>query len=123
MLTPYALSADGRATPLGLDERTPLLSWRLRSGRNGDAQTAYRIEVAEDGATRWDTGRVVSAENANVAYDGPALHSRTRYDWRVTVWDTDGAEAGSAGSWFETAILHTDEWEGVWIARDPNASR
>ncbi|SHN00195.1 alpha-L-rhamnosidase [Cryptosporangium aurantiacum] len=120
MLTPYALTTDGRAAPLGIDERTPLLSWRLTSERRGDAQTAYRIVVTENGVTRWDTGRVESAENSGLAYDGPALHSRTRYDWRVTVWDADGAEAGSAESWFETAVLHPDEWAGVWIARDPD---
>ncbi|MFG1920593.1 family 78 glycoside hydrolase catalytic domain [Cryptosporangium sp. NPDC048952] len=120
MLTPYALSTDGRSTPLGVDERTPLLSWRLRSDRNGDLQTAYRLEVTANGVTAWDTGRVDSPENSGIAYDGPTLQSRTRYDWRVTVWDADGAEAGTAESWFETALLHPDEWEGVWIARDPN---
>jgi len=120
MLTPYALSTDGRATPLGVDERTPLLSWRLRSGRTGDAQTAYRIVVSVNGVRCWDSGRVASAENANVPYDGPALVSGTRYDWGVTVWDVDGDEAGSAESWFETALLHPDEWTAVWIARDPN---
>ncbi|MFI5955453.1 family 78 glycoside hydrolase catalytic domain [Cryptosporangium sp. NPDC051539] len=120
MLTPYALSTDGRATPLGIDETTPLLSWRLASGRNGDVQTAYRIQVTEDGLPRWDTGRVFSSENANIAWDGPALRSGTRYHWRVTVWNADGEESGGADSWFETALLHPDEWAGVWIDRNPD---
>ncbi|GAA3386670.1 alpha-L-rhamnosidase [Cryptosporangium minutisporangium] len=119
MLTPYALSCDGRTTPLGLDERTPLLSWRLRSDRRGDAQTAYRILVTEDGVRRWDSGRVEAGENAQIRYDGPALRSGTRYEWSVTVWNADGAEAGTADSWFETALLHPDEWAAVWIGRDP----
>ncbi|GAA0280474.1 alpha-L-rhamnosidase [Cryptosporangium japonicum] len=120
MLTPYALSTDGRTAPLGVDERAPLLSWRLRSERTGDRQTAYRLVVTEGGVRRWDTGRVESAENTNIRYDGPTLRSRTRYDWSVTVWDASGEEAGAAESWFETAILHPDEWVGAWIARDPN---
>ncbi|WP_205752778.1 alpha-L-rhamnosidase [Cryptosporangium phraense] len=120
MLTPYALSTDGRATPLGIDEKSPLLSWRLRSDRNGDAQTAYRIRVTEGGTERWDSGRVESPENSGIAYGGSVLRSRARYEWTVTVWNADGEEAGAADSWFETALLHPDEWTAVWIDRNPH---
>ncbi len=52
-------------------------------------------------------------------WDGPALRSATRYHWRVQVWDETGAEAGAAQSWFETGLLHRDDWTAVWVGRDP----
>src|SRR6185312_8509119 len=27
--------------------------------------------------------------------------------------------AGSAQSWFETGLLHRDDWTAVWVGRDP----
>ena len=47
------------------------------------------------------------------------LQSATRYHWRVEVWDETGAAAGTAQSWFETGLLHRDDWAAVWIGRDP----
>ena len=45
-----------------------------------------------------------------VPWDGPALRSATRYHWRVEVWDETGAAAGTAQTWFETGLLHRDDW-------------
>jgi len=65
-MTPYALTCEQRAAPLGIDERRPRLSWKLRSASDGDAQTAYRIRVArrqsdlEGGDLLWDSGVVTS---------------------------------------------------------------
>jgi alpha-L-rhamnosidase len=125
-LTPYDLTCELVATPLGIDEPAPRLAWRLRSDRRGDAQTGYRLRVAEraDDLDRpdrvlWDTGRVDSPENFHIAYDGPPLRSGTRYHWRVTVWDVDGDPAAPVTSWFETGLLHGDEWRASWIGRDP----
>jgi alpha-L-rhamnosidase len=124
-LTPYGLTCELLATPLGIDERRPRLSWKLSSPRRGDAQGAYRVLVALDpddldvGRWLWDSGRVDSSDTLHIEYDGPPLQSSTRYHWRVTVWDAAGRPGGSAGSWFETALLHADEWVAAWIGRDP----
>lgn len=132
-LRPYALRCEHRATPLGIGEPAPLLSWRLAPGagtRRGASPAAYRVQVAEgpDGPDVWDTGRVSDAEATGVVYAGPALRSRTRYHWRVTVW-TEGEPAGHAESsaepwarswaqsWFETG-LDAQEWRASWIAHD-----
>ncbi|MBG6087548.1 alpha-L-rhamnosidase [Actinomadura viridis] len=124
-LTPYGLTCEMVQTPLGLDEPSPRLSWKLRSSRRGDAQTSYRITAALDrrdldDAERliWDTGRRESADGVLVPYDGPPLQSSTRYHWRVEVWDAGGAAAGRADSWFETGLLHPGEWRAAWIGRD-----
>ncbi|MFB4295776.1 family 78 glycoside hydrolase catalytic domain [Actinomadura sp. NTSP31] len=127
-LTPYGLTCEQLDEPLGLDEPTPRLSWKLRSARRGDAQSAYRLTVAlseadlRAGRLLWDTGRVTGTDTLLIPYDGPPLQSSTRYHWRVTVWDVDGAEGGTAASWFETGLLHPDEWKAAWIARDQDAA-
>ncbi|GAA2110677.1 alpha-L-rhamnosidase [Actinomadura alba] len=124
-LQPYGLTCEMLETPLGLDEPSPRLSWKLRSTRRGDAQTSYRLTVAlarEDldvaGRRIWDTGCRESAVGVLVPFDGPPLQSCTRYHWRVEVWDADGSPAGRADSWFETGLMHADEWRAVWIGRD-----
>jgi alpha-L-rhamnosidase len=127
-LEPYALTCENIETPLGLDEPSPRLSWRLRSPCRGDAQTGYRLAVAlerddldDDRRLVWDTGRRASAGNVLIAYDGAPLHPSTRYHWRVEVWDAEGARAGRAESWCETGLMRTGEWQARWIGRDPES--
>ncbi|MEU0569903.1 family 78 glycoside hydrolase catalytic domain [Nonomuraea sp. NPDC005983] len=124
-LTPYGLTCELLEQPLGIDERRPRLSWKLSSSRRGDAPTAYRLRVAArpedlDDPARllWDSG-VRQPELPHVRYDGPPLQSGTRYHWRVAVWDADGSQAGEATSWFETGLLHADDWLATWIGLDP----
>ena len=125
-MTPYGLQTEQRTEPLGLDEPRPRLSWKLRSDRRGAAQSAYRITAAARAADldlpdrlMWDSGRRTSGETLLIGWAGPALHSSTRYHWRVETWDETGAPAGTAQSWFETGLLHRDDWAAVWIGRDP----
>ena len=124
-LTPSGLTCELLATPLGIDERRPRLSWKLSSPRRGAAQAAYRVLVGlqpddlDVGRWLWDSGRVDSSDTLHIEYDGPPLQSSTRYHWRVTVWDEAGRPGGSADSWFETALLHADDWVAAWIGRDP----
>jgi alpha-L-rhamnosidase len=125
-MTPYDLSTEQLTEPLGVGETRPRLSWKLRSDRRGAAQTAYRITAAArvtdlDDPARllWDTGRRASDDTLLVPWDGPALQSATRYHWRVEVWDETGAPAGAARTWFETGLLHPDDWTAVWVGRNP----
>ncbi|MEO3923295.1 family 78 glycoside hydrolase catalytic domain [Micromonosporaceae bacterium B7E4] len=124
-MTPYGLTTEQRHQPFGLGERCPRLSWKLESTRRGAAQTAYRITAAERAADLddpdrlvWDSGRRGSADTVGVPWDGPVLRSATRYHWRVEVWDESGDAAGEARTWFETGLLHRDDWVAVWVGRD-----
>ncbi|WP_433788690.1 family 78 glycoside hydrolase catalytic domain [Actinoplanes sp. CA-252034] len=119
-MNPYGLQTEQRTEPLGLGERSPRLSWRLRSDRHGAAQSAYRIIATADGATVWDTGRRESADTILIAWEGEELRSATRYRWRVEVFDEEGT-ATAAETWFETGLLHREDWTAVWIGRDPVA--
>ncbi|WP_238412039.1 family 78 glycoside hydrolase catalytic domain [Saccharothrix deserti] len=69
----------------------------------------------------WDSGRRESGDGVLVPWDGPVLRSATRYHWRVEVWDETGAAAGVGESWFETGLLHREDWAAVWVGRDPHA--
>ncbi|QFU86450.1 alpha-L-rhamnosidase [Amycolatopsis sp. YIM 10] len=105
------LTVEYAETPLGTDAARPLLSWVPVAGGHHARQTAYQIEV--DGT--WDPGRVESDRSTAIAYDGPALNPRTRYRWRVRVWDQDGQPSDwSAWSWWETGFLGS-EWTAAWI--------
>jgi alpha-L-rhamnosidase len=126
MTRPYDLQAEQRHEPLGLGEPRPRLSWRLESDRQGAAQSAYRITAAErsgdlDDPERlvWDSGRRESGVNVLIPWEGPVLCSGTRYHWRVEVWDDAGTRTVGE-SWFETGLLHRDDWTAVWVGRDPH---
>jgi alpha-L-rhamnosidase len=125
-LRPYGLQCEQLHEPLGIGQVRPRLSWKLESDRRGAAQGAYRIIAAErsidlddPGRLLWDSGKRESSEGLLVPWDGPVLHCGTRYQWRVEVWDDTGVLAGSAQSWFEAGLLHREDWNAVWVGRDP----
>lgn len=109
---------------LGTDVPHPRLAWELASSGHGARQTAYRIQVrtddraAWDRSLVWDSGKVTSANSVGVAYGGPALEPRTRYAWRVKVWDGQGEASGwSEPRWWETT-LSPEKWGARWIGVD-----
>src|SRR5262249_21635590 len=81
------LTAEHEADPLGIDTATPRLGWQLASKVPGARQSAYEIVVSRGSARVWDSGKVRSTRSFDVEYAGPALESRTRYQWRVRAWD------------------------------------
>ena len=77
------LTCEGLTDPPAIGVAAPRLGWQLRSGRQGDAQRSYRIEVASDSlllaagkADLWDSGEVRSPRSVAVPYgavrSGPA---------------------------------------------------
>ncbi|NYI78534.1 glycoside hydrolase family 78 protein [Nocardioides panzhihuensis] len=120
------LTTNGERHPLGIDDRTPRFGWVMRASQRGQAQTAYRVQIASSPGLLakgdpdvWDSGKVEAADSVQVAYDGPDLTSRTRYFWSVEVWDADGRAAPrSPVSWFETGLLEKSDWSAEWIAHD-----
>src|SRR5690348_13116395 len=64
-LAPVGLRCEYRVNPLGIDEATPRLSWRVESDERGQKQTGYRILVAssaellaKDSGDTWDSGKI-----------------------------------------------------------------
>lgn len=105
--------------PVGIDDTTPSLSWRLTSRFRDQAQRAYQVRVSSGGRTLWDSGRVASADSVSVPYGGPPLESRQRLEWTVRVW----GERGGVSAWAEPAswemgLLERSDWQARWVA-DP----
>ncbi|MBB6635241.1 alpha-L-rhamnosidase [Cohnella thailandensis] len=118
----YDLTCNHKTNPVGIDDREPRLSWKLRSASRGVMQGAYRIQAAAnerfEEPLAWDTGKIESGRSVLVPYEGAALQSRTRYFYRVKAWTQDGNESEwSVPSFFETAYYSEDEWAGAdWIS-------
>jgi len=110
---PTRLTVEYTNNALGIDEPAPRLAWHSPAQR----QAAYQVRVTTAGKPVWDSGKVASSENAQIAYAGPALKARTRYAWQVRTWDADGRESGwSAPAWWEMGLLAPADWSGKWIA-------
>ncbi|MEA5365386.1 family 78 glycoside hydrolase catalytic domain [Amycolatopsis sp., V23-08] len=114
-----ALTVEHQADPLGVDVAKPRLGWELNSDQPGARQSAYQVQVSSAPNRTgdvWDSGRVPSAKSFDVAYAGAGLRSRTRYYWRVRVWDATGRTSDwSDAAWFETAFLTGADFHGDWI--------
>ncbi|WP_284746402.1 family 78 glycoside hydrolase catalytic domain [Amycolatopsis sp. RTGN1] len=123
-LQAFDLRAGNVVNPLSASD-APSLSWKLRSARPGERQTAYRILVAsslrllaEHRADVWDSGKIASADSVAVPYRGPAGGVGKRNYWTVEVW---GARGGSQAdpAWWESGPARPADWAGAeWITPD-----
>ncbi len=125
---PVDLRCEYASDPVGIDETAPRLSWRVDTDVSGAAQSAYRVlvasspeQLAHDEGDLWDTGRIASAQSANVVYAGRPLASRERCWWKVRVWDEqDRAGEFSRPASFEVALLADSDWSAVWMEPLPS---
>jgi alpha-L-rhamnosidase len=107
--------------------------WIVEDSRRGALQSAYQIRVATSKALLekkapdvWDSGRVASASQNGIVFEGKPLSGKTAYHWQVQLSDA----SGKAGAWnepasFETGILsHSKDWSGVFVnGKDPRDQR
>lgn len=115
--------------PLGLQEKTPRFSWMLTAvdpDKFGQAQTAYRIIVAQDERVLkdekgdvWDSGWIESDNSIHIDYKGKDLVSDRKYYWKVQVKD----EAGKISPWsktgyWSTGLFDSSDWSAKWIGSD-----
>lgn len=123
----FVLSCEHSQNPVGIGVRQPRLSWKLRSDRNGEAQTASQIRAASsvpglnsDQPDLWDSGKVASDQSVLVPWGGKPLGSRSQVFWQVRVWDKDGVPSDwSKVASFELGLLDpATEWKGKWITAD-----
>jgi alpha-L-rhamnosidase len=120
---PVMLECESLITPLGMDAKRPVLSWKLQDTTAGAQQTAYEIQVASSSGRLeagkpdiWDSKRIESGDSIGAGYGGPALTPSKRYFWRVLVWGRDGKPyPPSDVSWWETGLLQQENWQAKWI--------
>jgi alpha-L-rhamnosidase len=125
-VTPVDLRCEYLSNPLGIDELSPRLSWRLESKARRQKQIAYQILAASSAdqcqagkADLWDSGKVSSSHSTQIAYAGKKLESGMRCFWKVMVWDKDGRRSASSSvaSW-SMGLLDASDWHAEWIGYD-----
>jgi len=117
------LRCEFRQDPLGIDSPQPRLSWVLTSEDPNERQSAYRILVAStpelltaNHGDLWDSGKVMSHEQNNVAYGGVRLNSRQPCFWKLRVWDGQGhASTWSSPAQWEMGLIGKSDWLAKWI--------
>ncbi len=114
---PACLRCEYMVDPLGLDVRTPRLSWELRDPSLGAKQTGFQIVVS--GSKSWDSGKVDSGQSVHVLYGGSELESRDRVTWKVRAWDANGKPSPwSKEARIEMGLLARSDWTGKWVGGD-----
>lgn len=113
----YDLRTEDLNNPVGLDDPTPVFSWKMASPIMGQKQTAYQLVVSSGDTTVWDSGKVESSDSVSIPYGGTALTSSTAYTWTVNVWDKDGLQWRSDAATFEMGLLEADAFADThWIS-------
>jgi alpha-L-rhamnosidase len=120
------LRCEYRENPLGIDNLKPRFSWNLSCQQRGQYQTAYQILVAsspekleKNSADLWDSGKITSAQNAQIFYNGKPLESDRYYYWKVKVWDKDDQSSSwSMAAFWSTGLLWESDWQAEWIGLD-----
>src|SRR4051812_6527925 len=87
-LTVHDLSCEFKKDPIGIDVRSPRLSWKISSSQRNWMQSAYQVRVASDASFGkksmvWESGKINGNQSVLVKYNGPALQSAKRYYWQV----------------------------------------
>lgn len=111
----------GLKAPLGLDERTPDISWELASERSdfikeNIRQQFFEIIVYKGKQPIWKSGRRGS-EAQRCTLQGIRLEPCCCYQVIVKVTITGGISTEGTTNW-ETGFLGIKGWEGKWIGPD-----
>ncbi len=122
------LRCEYRVDPLGIDNVTPRLSWKLEDAKQtrGQKQTAYQVLVAsslnnlnKDKGDLWDSEKMTSDQSVNVKYAGQTLTSGQECYWKVRIWDAAGVAADwSPSARFTIGLLEAQDWKCEWIYKE-----
>ena len=113
------LTVNGATDPVGVDPDDCSFAWTLQASGREVEQTSYRIVVRRTDPAHagvvWDSGVVVTARQAFVAYAGTPLAADAAYEWTVRPrgyalkWGPVSAPAR-----FTTA-LRAGDWQAQWL--------
>lgn len=120
----YDLRCQYLRHPLGIGDANPSFGWKLSSAERGIRQAAYQIIVATSpekltaSPDLWNSGKVMSDQNAFVRYGGKPFGSARKVFWKIKIWaEGKSLPVESASSYFVTGLLQESEWNNAkWIA-------
>ncbi len=118
-----SLTVDYKHNPIGIDDPSPGLSWKLLSEEPGTMQESYEIRAGLDPDQMergrrllWETGKVNSSQSVHVNYGGPPPESFQRIYWQVRVRDNHGKTTPwSEVAFWEMGFMPGTEWSAAWI--------
>lgn len=114
----YDVKIDGMSNPIGIDNKKPVLSWKISSDKRNVFQTSYRIIVSKNkdctAGDCWDSGIVLSSRSFSVPYEGKELEADTRYYCRISA-EVNNKIIQSEIGMFTTALLG-GKFKGNWIS-------
>lgn len=127
-VTTIDLTCEYKINPVGIDIAKPRLSWKISTNNSlkNIIQTAYQIQVvantndfSKSSAMVWNSGKIASEQSVHVPFSGKPLTAKTRYYWRVKIWDNQNHETEwSKPAYWETGILDSAQWIAKWIIPD-----
>lgn len=108
--------------PLGFAVTKPTFTYAV-TDTIATTQIAAQVEIALDESFTelvFDSG--ITEDMDSLAYSPDLeLAARTRYFWRVRVWNELGEKATSETAWFETA-KQAEPWTAKWITPEPGTN-
>ncbi len=124
------LRCEHLVNPLGIDDVSPRLSWKLvakERATRGQRQTAYQILVSSDRlllnenrSDLWNSGQIKSEQSILIPYQGKPLKSRMQCWWKVRIWDQQGhMSQWSKPAFWSMGLLEPKAWnKAKWIGLD-----
>jgi len=125
------LKSEYLENPMGLDVLSPRLSWKIKTTSDhiiNQEQVAYQILVAsspeklsEDEADLWNSGKIISDSNKQIAYQGAKLNSKQKCYWKVKIWNSESNyTAWSESAKWSMGLLDDSDWSAEWIGDKPD---
>jgi len=120
------LRTEYHTNPLGLETKSPRMSWKINGSEKNILQESFRITCAsslkklkQGSNLLWDSGEVVSDQSVHVEYKGKPLISGQRIYWQVQVkTNKNNKPVLSEPAWWEMGFLNKTDWQAKWIEPD-----
>src|SRR5450755_4297325 len=85
-LQPSGFLCEYTENPLGIDVLSPRFSWTFKAEKRNQFQSGYEIIVSDnlpdimlEKGNVWASGKILSAQNSNIEFEGQKLLPFTRY--------------------------------------------
>ena len=117
------LRCEYLTNPIGIDVANPRLSWIIGSTLRGERQTAFELlvsssaeKLANNQGDLWCSGKILSDQTIQLAYNGTPLLSGMECFWKVRIWDSRGKSSEwSKPALWTMGLLDPKDWQAKWI--------